>query len=60
MKQTWDEPGRGKRRRGRQVKRWRDGLSDRLEELGVKGQDAEDRQRWRRGIMATDPQPGDE
>ncbi len=56
MKQAWEKPRRGKRSRGGQLKRWKDGLSERLEELGLMEQDAKDRQRWRRGIMATDSQ----
>ena len=56
VKQAWEEPVRGKRSRGRQLKRWKDGLRERLEELGLREQDAKDRQRWKRGIMATDSQ----
>ena len=35
------------------------GLRERMEDLGLKEQDAQDRHKWRRGIMATDPQVGD-
>ena len=59
IRQAWEEPIKGKRSRGRQLKRWKDGLRERLEELGLKEQDAQDRQKWRRGIVATDPQLGD-
>ena len=54
VKQAWEKPVRGKSIRGRQLKRWKDGLSGRLEELDLREQDANDRQGWRRGIMATD------
>ena len=56
IKQAWEEPVKGKRSRGRQLKRWKDGLSERLEELGLREQNAKDRQRWRRGMMATNSQ----
>ena len=56
---AWEEPIKGKRSRRRQLKRWKDGLRERLEELGLKEQDAQDRQKWGRGIVATDPQLGD-
>ena len=46
---------RGKRSRGRQLKRWKDGLSERLEELGLREQDSKDRQRWRRGSWPPTP-----
>ena len=59
VRQVWEEPIKGKRSRGRQLKRWKDGLRERLEELGFKEQDGQDRQKWRRGIVATDPQLGD-
>ena len=59
VRQVWEEPIKGKRSRGRQLKRWKDGLRQRLEELGLKEQDAQDRQKRRRGIEATDPQLGD-
>ena len=36
VKQAWEEPVRGKRSRGRQLKRWKDKLSDRFEELGLR------------------------
>ena len=54
--QVWEEPIKGKKSRGRQLKRWKYGLRERLEELSLKEQDAQDRQKWRRGIVATDPQ----
>ena len=53
------EPIKGSRSWGRQLKSWKDGLRESLEELGLKEQDAQDRQKWRRGIVATDPQLGD-
>ena len=56
VKHVLEEPVRGKRSRGRQLIRWKDGLSERLEELSLREQDAKDRQRLRRGIMATDSQ----
>ena len=59
VRQAWEEPIKGKRSRGRQLKRWKDKLRERLEELGLKEQDAQDKQKWRRGIVATDPQIGD-
>ena len=59
VRQAWEVPIKGKRSKGRQLKRWKDGLRERLEELGLKEQDAQDRQKWRRGIVATDPQLGD-
>ncbi len=43
VKQAWEEPVRGKRSRRRQLKRWKDGLSETLEELGLREQDAKDR-----------------
>ena len=55
VRQAWKEPIKGKRSRGRQLKRWKDGLRERMEELGLKEQDAQDSNKWRRGIMATDP-----
>ena len=59
VRQAWEELIKGKRSRGRQLKRWKDGLRERLEELGLEKQDAQDRQKWRRGIVATDHQLGD-
>ena len=56
VKQPWKDTVRGERSRGCQLKTWKDGLSERLEELGLREQAANDRQRWRRGIMATDSQ----
>ena len=55
VRQLWGEPIKGKRSRGRQLKRWKDGLRERLEELDLKEQDGQVRQKWRRGIVATDP-----
>ena len=45
VRQVREEPIKGKRSRGRQLKRWKDGLRERLEELGLKEPDAQDRQK---------------
>ena len=50
VRQLWEEPIKGRRSRGQQLKRWKDGLRERLQELGLKEQDAQGRQKRRRGI----------
>ena len=59
VRKVWEEPIKGKIKRGRQLKRWKDGLRERLWKPGLKEQDDQDRKKWRRGIVATDPQLGD-
>ena len=56
MRQAWGEPIKGKRSRGRQLKRWKDILRERLEELGLKEKDVQGKQKCKRGIKATDLQ----
>ena len=59
VRQALEEPIKGKRSRGRQLKRCKDGLRDRLQELGLKEQGSQDRQKWKRGVVVTDPQLSD-
>ena len=56
VKRAMEEPVRGKRGRGRQPTRWRDGVETKMRELGVTKEDALDRGVWRR-IVAADPSP---
>ena len=58
VRQTWEVPVKGERSRGRQSMRWSDGLRKRLEELGLKEEDAQDRKKWRSRIQAADPLKG--
>ena len=51
MHQAWGEPIKGK-------KSGRRAAEERMGELGLNKQGAQDRQKWKRGIMATDPQLG--
>ena len=54
MRQAWEMPVKGERSRGHQP-RWSDGLQKRLEELGLKEEDAQDYKKWRSKIQAADP-----
>ena len=54
VRRAMDCPVMGKRNRGRQPRRWRDGVETRLKEWGVRREDALDRKRWR-SIVAADP-----
>ena len=55
VRQAWEVPVKGERSRGRQPRRWSDGLRKRLEELDLKEEDAQDRKKWRSRIQAADP-----
>ena len=49
VKRAWNEPVRGRRSRGRQRIRWRDGVESRMRELGLTEEDANNREKWRSG-----------
>ena len=55
VRQAWEVPVKGERSRGCQPMRWSDGLCKRLEELGLKEEDAQDCKKWRSRIQAADP-----
>ena len=54
VRRAMDCPVMGKRNRGRQRRRWRDGVETRLKEWGVRREDTLDRKRWR-NVVAADP-----
>ena len=58
VKQAWEELVRGKISRGRQLKRRKDRLSERLKELGLRQQDAKDRLRWKGESRPPTPNKG--
>ena len=53
VRRAMDFPVMGKRNRGRQPRKWRDGVKTRLK-WGMRREDALDRKRWR-DIVAADP-----
>jgi hypothetical protein len=42
----------GKRRRGRPVNTWKDGITDSMQRRNLKGEECFDRERWREKIMS--------
>lgn len=55
VKKAWREPIKGKRSRGRQRIRWRDGVERDMRELNLTEGDAQDRVLWRQRIQVADP-----
>lgn len=55
VKRVWRQPVVGRRSRGRQRLRWRDRVERDMMEVGLREEDAEERQTWRRLIKAADP-----
>ena len=49
VRQALEDPVKGARIRGRQPKRWSDGLLERLEELGLNEGDAQECKKWNPG-----------
>ena len=52
---AWKVPVKGEKSRGRQPRRWSDGLQKRLEEFGLKEEDAQGSKKCRSRIQAADP-----
>ncbi len=55
VKVAWRNEVEGRRTRGRQRMRWRDGVQRDMEQLDLEEQDAQDRSYWRQHIRAADP-----
>ena len=56
VKTAWERPVEGRRSRGRQRIRWRDGIERDMRQLNLVEGDATDRRLWRQRIRAADPQ----
>ena len=55
IKRAWQSQVKGRRTRGRQKLRWKDGLETEMRKLGLTEQDAVDRKRWRRLVKGANP-----
>ena len=57
LRKAMGEPVRGKRSRGRQRKRWKDGVLEAMKERSLKEKDTKERGKWKRGVAASFPTP---
>ena len=55
IKKAWITPVEGRRSRGRQRVRWKDGIAAELERMGVTEEDAMDRKNWRKLVHGAYP-----